>query len=90
MAIIGALLGHMFNIVLGRGLMRLPSSPTDKPLYHKLQTHFNRYGFVLLIFCFASLGNVLSVIAGMLMVPWKKAVPMVLLGLAYHYGQLLF
>lgn len=87
-AILGALAGHCFNLWLGRMIMRLPSAPKHHRLFALLQTHFNRYGFVALVLCFASLGNILVVLAGMFGTPLRKALPMILIGLLYYYGRI--
>lgn len=89
-AVAGGLAGHAFNLLLGRWLMRLPSSPKHHAFFQTLARHFNRYGFVLLVFAPLALGNVLTLIAGMLGTPLKKALPAIVLGLAWHYGRLLF
>jgi len=88
-AIIGAVIGHLFNLGIGRFLMRLPSSPKNHQVYLRIRHHFNRWGFITLALCFIPLGNVLVVGAGMLGTPMKKALPAIAAGLLYHYGQLL-
>jgi membrane protein YqaA with SNARE-associated domain len=88
-AIAGGVLGHFFNWGVGRALMRLPSAPVHQPIYHLLQTHFNRYGFVVLLFAWVPLGNILAVAAGMMNTPLKKALPAIAAGLVFHYGRLL-
>jgi membrane protein YqaA with SNARE-associated domain len=87
-AIVGGLCGHGFNLLIGRLLMRLPSSPKNQAIFQRLQQHFNRYGFILLVFAFAPLGNILAVAAGMLGTPFKKALPAIALGLLYFYATL--
>lgn len=88
-AVVGGVFGHGMNILLGCLLMRLPSSPKHLPFFQKLQQYFNRYGFILLVFAPLALGNVLSLASGMLGTSLKKSLPMIALGLIYHYGQLL-
>lgn len=89
LAVLGGLCGHLFNLLVGRLAMRLPSSPRNEPIYLKLCQHFNRYGFLLLVFCFVPLGNMLVIAAGMLGTPMKKALPAIAAGLVFNYGQLL-
>lgn len=89
-AILGAMAGHCFNWWLGRAVMKLPSSPKHHRYYETIAHYFNRYGFILLALAFVPLGNMLVLIAGMLGTPLKKALPMIALGLCYHYGLLLF
>lgn len=89
-AVAGGMAGHLFNYFLGWSMMRLPSSPAQHPIYAKLQHHFNRYGFLLLVFCFLPLGNFLSFIAGSVKTPLMKMVPLVGLGVAYQYWRLAF
>ncbi len=88
-AIAGGLAGHGFNLLLGRLLMRLPSSPKNQKIFLLLQQYFNRYGFVALVLAPLALGNVLVVAAGMLGTPIKKALPAVLIGLFWYYGRVL-
>lgn len=88
-AIVAALIGHSLNWGIGKALMKLPSSPKSHTKYLKLQTLFNKYGFFLLFFAFAPLMNIVVVASGMFGTPLKKALPLILLGLAYHYGMLL-
>lgn len=88
-AIAGGIVGQTFNWWLGTKLMKLPSAPTDKPLYHTLKNAFNRYGFFLLFFAFAPLCNILVVAAGMFNTPLKRTLPLVVAGLIVHYGLLL-
>lgn len=89
-AILGGLAGHGFNLMIGRWLMKLPNSPKHHDFFQKLQLHFNRYGFVLLLLAPLALGNILTTLAGMLGTPLKKAVPMIGLGLVVYYGRLIF
>lgn len=89
-AILGGMAGHGFNLLLGRFIMKAPSSPRHHPFFLKLQHYFNRYGFVLLVFAFASLGNILVVVAGMLGTPLRKSLPLIFAGLVYYYGRLLY
>ena len=88
-AIGGALAGQCFNYAIGHGLMKLPAAPTQRISYLKLKHAFNRYGFILLIFAFAPLCNILVVAAGMFNTPIKKALPTTLAGLIFFYGRLL-
>jgi len=90
LAILGGLAGHGFNLFAGRRLMLLPSAPKNERAYLLIQKYFNRYGFILLVFCFLSLGNVLTIIAGLLGTPMKKALPPIAAGLIFSYGRLLF
>lgn len=86
-AIFGGLCGHGFNLLLGRLLMHLPSSPKNQKIFLLLQKYFNRYGFVALALAPLALGNVLVVAAGMLATPLKKALPALLIGLFVWYGR---
>ena len=90
LAIGGGALGHCFNWGIGKMLMRLPSSPSHHPTYLKLQSVFNQYLFWLLALCFLPLMNLVVLISGMMGTPLRKVLPLVLLGLCYHYGQILF
>lgn len=90
LAILGAMLGQLFNLALGRGLMKLPSSPKDHRGFVLLQHYFNRFGFVLLLVAPLSLGNFLVFLAGMLGTPMKKALPVIALSYIFYYGRLLF
>ena len=89
-AIAGGLFGHGFNLLLGRWLMKLPSSPKHHAVYQKLAQLADRYGFALLAFAPLALGNFLSLAAGMLRVPLGKALPPLVIGLCAYYGRLLF
>jgi membrane protein YqaA with SNARE-associated domain len=88
-AIAGALLAHGVNWFLGRLMMKLPTSPRSYPAYQKLSAHFNRYGYLLLVFACLSLGNLLVLASGIFGTPLKKVLPPVALGLIYYYGRLL-
>lgn len=89
LAVAGATLGHSINWGIGKLLMRLPASPGNHEIYLKSQDIFNRYGFFLLFLAFVPLMNIVVVASGMLGTPLKKALPLIGLGLCYHYGRLL-
>ena len=88
-AIAGGLFGHCVTLLIGRGLMRLPSNPKHHALFQRLETYANTFGFLLLVLAPLALGNILVLAAGMLGVPWKKSLPVTAAGLAFYYGQLL-
>lgn len=89
-AFVGAIIGQSFNWGLGKLLMRLPAAPKEHKAFTKGQYLFNRYGFFLLFFAYVPLVNLLVVVAGMFATPLKKALPIIALGLAFNYGQLVF
>jgi membrane protein YqaA with SNARE-associated domain len=88
-AIMGAMLGHLFNWGLGVLMMRIPTAPRQAPTFLMLQRTARRYGFLLLVAAPVPLGNLLVVAAGMLGLPLRKTLPMVALGVILWYGRLL-
>ena len=86
LAITGALLGQSFNLLIGRLAHRFFHTRLRGEGLDKISASFHRFGFLLLAVCWLPLGNLLITLpAGFFHIPLKKALPVILIGLALHY-----
>lgn len=89
LATTGATLGQLFNFYLGNLLFRL-TSKSDNTIhpekYQRVQGYFHKYGVFILLFCWAPIGNIFVIAAGFLKTPPKIALPLMMVGVAAHYG----
>ncbi len=89
LALVGAILGQMFNWYVGRLLLYYEHKEkfrVSAHQYERARKYFNTYGIFLLLFSWAMLANLLVVLAGFLNIPLKKSLPLIAVGLAVHYG----
>lgn len=92
LSITGGILGQCFNYFLGLKLQRLKYTKNmtlSEEVYVRVQYYFNRFGFVVLAVSWAPLCKLLPLLAGFAGTPRRKVFLMLVLGYAYHYGQLL-
>jgi membrane protein YqaA with SNARE-associated domain len=93
LAAAGAVAGQLFNWWMGTQLRGIPhkKNPDKVARFEHYKAFFNDAGMFLLLMCWVSpFGNLLAVVAGLFSVPLKKALPLVAIGEAAHYGYYLF
>ena len=91
-AIIGATLGQIFNLMLGGfllGFHRKGLLYVNEYWYNRVSVIFNKYGVFLLLFSWVSFLKVLLVIAGFLDTRIRFVLPLVVIGQIYHYSSYL-
>jgi len=87
-AIIGATFGQAVNWTIGSLLNMLPArakATMKASWYARLEIFLRRYGIYLLVLSWVPLMGLFTVVAGMLNVPLKRALPWLLLGEIVHY-----
>jgi membrane protein YqaA with SNARE-associated domain len=92
LALAGATFGQMINWWLGTLLLGLREKRKmflSDERYQRIKTHFHRWGFYLLLLCGMTFGNLFAVAAGFFGLSPKKILPVIVLGLAAHYGMAL-
>lgn len=91
-ATLGNTLGSVLNWWLGRSLQRFQHKrwfPVREAALHKAQTHFQRYGYwSLLLSWLPIIGDPLTVVAGVLRVPFWPFVGLVALAKGARYAVL--
>lgn len=92
-AFTGAMLGQIFNLLLGYGLLTLKNKgivPINDNAYSKSKGYFFKYYvFLLLLFGWAAGGNVLVIIAGFLGARMIMVLPLLAIGYLANYGSML-
>ena len=93
LAVAGASVGMSFNWGLGKLLLKLhqkKSLNVNEYWYNKCQALFNKYGAVLLFFCWLPLMKLMLVAAGFLNIRYRFVLPLVIAGNIVGYGYYLF
>lgn len=88
-AILGATLGQLFNWFLGtqiNKLQRKQQKGFNAAMYEKIQGHFHKYGIFVLLLSWLPILNLFVVAAGMLQVPLRTALPLIIAGQVAAYG----
>ena len=92
LSIMGATLGQIFNLMLGKFLLSFHKKGilhVTEYWYNKVSNAFNKYGVFLLLFSWVSFLKVLLVLAGFLDTRIRFALPLALIGQIYHYSSYL-
>jgi len=92
LAVTGASIGQVFNIVVGKFLLTLHQKGqlhVSEKWYGRISQNFNKYGIFLLLFSWVSFLKVLVVVAGFVGTRIRFALPLIIIGQIYHYGSYL-
>jgi len=91
-AIIGATMGQIFNLIIGRLFLELHKKGllyVKAVWYDRIAGIFNKYCVFLLLFSWVSILKLLLVFAGFLGTGIRFALPLILIGQIYHYSSYL-
>ena len=90
LAVTGATLGQLFNLMLGKFLLsfyRKGQLHVSEYWYNRVSVLFNTYGIFLLLFSWVSILKVLVVLTGFVGTRTRFALPLIVLGQFYYYGH---
>lgn len=90
LAIIGGTAGQIFNFALGALLKKIRKKNgwnLSESLYEKAQGIFRKYLIFLLLFSWATGGNILVAIAGFLGIRLAHVAPVIVIGYIFHYAS---
>lgn len=93
LAVVGATLGMSLNWWIGNALLKLhkkKSFNVSEYWYNKCSSLFNKYGAILVLFCWLPLMKMLIVAAGFLNVRFRFLLPLIIIGHTFGYGYYLF
>jgi membrane protein YqaA with SNARE-associated domain len=88
-AVIGATIGQLFNWWLGKQIHKLQRKQQkgfNPAMYEKIQASFHKYGIFILLLSWLPILNLFVVAAGMLQVPLRTALPLIIAGQVAAYG----
>ena len=92
LAVTGATLGQIFNLMVGRFLLTFHKRNllhVSDYWYARISTLFNKYGVFLILFSWVSIMKVVLVLAGFLDTRIRFVLPLIVIGQLYHYGSYL-
>jgi len=92
LAVTGATLGQIFNLMLGKFLLTFHRKNllyVSDYWYARVATLFNKYGVFLILFSWVSILKVILILAGFLDTRIRFVLPLIVIGQLYHYGQYL-
>lgn len=88
LSVTGAMLGQLFNLLIGITLIKLNKDTHTLPeRVEKYLPYFRRHGHYALLFSWVPLCNLLTVAAGMARIPLWRALPLLLLGEMAYYSN---
>lgn len=92
LAVIGATIGHIFNWWLGTQIDKLQHKQGkgfNPAAYANVQQKFNKYGLFILLLSWLPMLNIFVVAAGILRLPLRTALPLIIIGQVAAYGYYL-
>lgn len=87
-AVAGGTLGHIFNYCVGRLIAKLSTNTKINNVWLlRLHEYFVKYGVFILLLAWVPMFNMFVVLAGAVKISPRIALPLIIAGLAFHYGM---